>query len=1024
MKFNQVTVCLLFSIFTNFSAASSLELSPPDSSHLTKPADSTSATAAKSPEKRSDDSGSTVTSRNSIKGSATDVMIPGKTGITADSTSTAPDSSKKNLTPAKTPDATPLTTDSLHSTLDLIKKTATDADVPAKSLIAADSLHVPDDSVNKRETTVIVKGKQGQALAQSKQQNADNLKNVIDAELIAKLPDQTTADALQRVPGISIDRDNGEGHYVMIRGTEANLSTVTINGQSISGTDADTRAVGLNVIPSDQLAQIEVTKVLMPEMDADAIGGTVNLITNTAKDSVTRINLKFTPGYSQMSGQPIWDGSLSGGRRFLNNALGVFAGGSYDHEVREQQGIAMTWDTTLILNTNDSENNAANRHLWSLMFRDYQRDDERVAGNAKIDYRFSSQARIYLSGSTNFSGDQEERQSLLLDMHNGDAEAIGATPGSGDNLVENVPVTRSVKDAYTSQSISSVTLGGATPLFNTKADGSVSYSFGETNQPDQLTGAFQRQNETFLFNPSNVNDPQFTPINLTTYQMDELLTNKEVFQTDSTFNNPGSYTMSSMELKTKNIKENSISGQINVTAEPIPLFNGDASLDLKTGVKGTEHTKSQWLKVISFEDSGSYQFPNLSNFLGDYSNNSFFNDQYTLNNMPSAAMLRDYLSYAHGTGNNFLFADSTHSQLEVDPQTFTAIDRNAAAFFQGTMKWDKLTVVGGVRCEFTSMHYSGYQDSAIGYDNAIVYTLPLEMYRSFFFPLPMVLGRYAFDKYLDARLSYTHSFARPDWLDLVPTRVFTNDDGQERVDQGNPDLKPTQAHNVDASIEYYPNSQDMFSFGAFYKKMEDYIFNTYEFYENAINSPYANSGAISSGSHEPLQAYTKENGNYADLAGCELSVMQRFFFLPGFLSGFGINANYCFTWSQTLIPGLSEYTTLPGQSNHVGNVALFYEKYGLSARVALNIQSPYIYELDSYINPTGQVVPLPNYCDTHAQIDCSLSQRISSHVTAMISFNDINDAPNRLFLDNPNYPTQIEYYSWTVRAGVKVNLNL
>ena len=98
------------------------------------------------------------------------------------------------------------------------------------------------------------------------------------------------------------------------------------------------------------------------------------------------------------------------------------------------------------------------------MLRDYQYDDERAAGNVKIDYRFSPQARMYLAAMTSFFGEQEDRRSLLLDAHNGDAMTIGATPGSGADLVENLPITRSIKDAYTGKSLSSVTLGGTTPL--------------------------------------------------------------------------------------------------------------------------------------------------------------------------------------------------------------------------------------------------------------------------------------------------------------------------------------------------------------------------------------------------------------------------------------------------------------------------------------------------------------------------------------------------------------------------------
>ena len=109
----------------------------------------------------------------------------------------------------------------------------------------------------------------------------------------------------------------------------------------------------------------------------------------------------------------------------------------------------MTWDTSIVLNDGDTtESHSFGRHLWSLMLRDYQYDEERAAGNTKIDYRFSPKASIYLAGSTNFSGEQEDRRSLLFDAHNGDAITIGATPGSGANLVENLPITRSIKDAY------------------------------------------------------------------------------------------------------------------------------------------------------------------------------------------------------------------------------------------------------------------------------------------------------------------------------------------------------------------------------------------------------------------------------------------------------------------------------------------------------------------------------------------------------------------------------------------------
>jgi TonB-dependent receptor len=299
------------------------------------------------------------------------------------------------------------------------------------------------------------------------------------------------------------------------------------------------------------------------------------------------------------------------------------------------------------------------------------------------------------------------------------------------------------------------------------------------------------------------------------------------------------------------------------------------------------------------------------------------------------------------------------------------------------------------------------------------------MYRSFFFPLPMVLARYSPNKKLNVRLSYTHTFSRPNWDDMIPATVFTTDENDLQVTQGNPDLKPTQAHNVDVGIEYYPTSQDMVSLGGFYKKMKDYIFDWEGWFDQASHSPFANTGAISTGSHAPIIEYTKLNGDDADLAGAEFSLMQRFFFLPGFLNGTGINANYCFTWSQTTIPGFDKHTALPGQSDQVGNIALFYEKYGFSGRVALNIQSAYIYELKAYINTSTKIVTsYPDYTDNHAQLDCAFSQQFSGVVTALLEFNNLTNAPTRLYMNSTDYLSQKEYYSWSVHAGIKISLNL
>ena len=124
---------------------------------------------------------------------------------------------------------------------------------------------------------------QGQAKALSQQKSAGNIKNVVSRDQMEKFPDQNVADVLQRLPGVALESDHGEGRYVQIRGAEASLNTTTINGVKVPSPE-DVRKISLDIIPSYSLGSVEVTKAITPDMDADAIGGHVNLITKNAFD--------------------------------------------------------------------------------------------------------------------------------------------------------------------------------------------------------------------------------------------------------------------------------------------------------------------------------------------------------------------------------------------------------------------------------------------------------------------------------------------------------------------------------------------------------------------------------------------------------------------------------------------------------------------------------------------------------------------------------------------------------------------
>jgi TonB-dependent receptor len=841
--------------------------------------------------------------------------------------------------------------------------------------------------------TLVVTGKAGgQTGAYNKEKNSDNLKNVVNTEMIQKLPDQTTADALQRVPGVSLQRDQGEGRYVQIRGTESRLSTVTINGQSIASPDAQTRSVALNVIPADQLAEIEVNKVLTPDMDGDAIGGTVNLITSSAKDTSLKAKINLTPGYTQLSNTPLWQGSGSIGKCFLpGGKLGVFFGGSYYKDQRETQGIELVWDTSIYIPTGQR-----GAYLYNMQYRDYNKTNERIGLNGRLDYHVSPKSKFFLIGSYNRYNKQEYRRTLGMNIEDQDAR-----PMPDADVVGDVPTTRSIKDHLTEQSIAAATLGGSVKLGEIAVDGNGSYSYANTSEPDEMTVSFQRNSQSYRFIHTDADRPTFEPIKMGTYKSNLLTSGKEVFVYDSSFDTASYLGLGSAKIENTYSTENSFAGQLNVK---IPFELSFGKLDVKTGVKALDHYKDQNISVTTYKDTGKYVFPNLSTFLGNYSNDDFYNNLYPMNDMPDPRIVFDSLTKKHTVIKGSGFVADSNDHLSIDPETFSANDLNGAGYLMGTLKTDIFTVKGGVRFEYSALHYSGFSDS-VNSANSWVLTAPTSMYKNFFFALPMILGKYSPNGEINVRASYTRSFSRPDWYDLAPHVVYNVDDNVHTATKGNPDLRPTTSDNIDLSGEYFFNDRASVLFaGPFFKHMHDYIFSSeQDIYFNQSKTEWT--------------YFSKYNGNDAYLGGIELEFQTKFFFLPSFLNGFGVNGNYIYTRSSARIPGLTVTTALPGQSEHVGNAALFFEKYDFSARAALNFQSNCIVQIAGTQNNYT-----PVYLDDHLQLDCSVSQKLSKNFSVLCEFQNLTNAPKKLYLGDVKHTTQMEYYGWTGQFGLRWSL--
>lgn len=310
------------------------------------------------------------------------------------------------------------------------------------------SLNIGLSSTYARLSSVVVMGLlQGQAKALNQQKNADNIKNVIAADQIGRFPDPNAAEALQRVPGVNIERDQGEGRYVFVRGLAPQFTNVSVNGEQIPSPEADVRYVALDAIPADQLASIEVSKSLTPDMDGDAVGGSVNLITRTAQSKIPRINASVAGGYNQLMRRANIQGQLQYAQRLgKKEKLGVMLNSSYYH------------------NDLGSDNLERSPQDNEVELRDYELTRTRLGLSGTLDYRFNPRHEIYLRALYSRFTDREWRRRYTFKPEDEEIEKL-------------------TKDRFEAQSVTSINLGAKHNFQKFFLNYEVQYSMGRQKTP-------------------------------------------------------------------------------------------------------------------------------------------------------------------------------------------------------------------------------------------------------------------------------------------------------------------------------------------------------------------------------------------------------------------------------------------------------------------------------------------------------------------------------------------------------------
>jgi len=749
----------------------------------------------------------------------------------------------------------------------------------------AETVELKNDVSVISEVTINV-NRYGQAKALNEQKNADNIRNVISSDQIGRFPDQNVAEALQRVPGITITRDQGEGRFVQIRGTNPNLNSISINGEQIPSPEGDARFIALDVIPSNVLSNIEVNKAITPDMDGDAVGGSVNLNTLTPIEGQTIFNVTAASGYNNLvqDQSPILaQGALTYGKRFgKDEKFGFLVSGSYDLDNRASNNNEMEYDEG---------------ELQELELRDYELTRDRLGVTSSFDYKFSPYSKVYLNAIYNRFGDQEYRRSMKI---------------------ETDATEREVKDRYEVQSIFNLSFGGEHPLGeNFDIDYMLSYSYAENDTPDEYVNIFKQEYEDadeesidfMKFDNRGSDYPRFNvtsdapssagALNYDQYAFDEFEYSSEL-TTDQHFT-------SRVNLST-NYQLGSFKGN----------FKFGGLLRFKEKMLDPEK------RFFSYEGDLGY-----TDLLGSFVDNDFLEGRYDLGQSTDPSIIRNLFQ---NNPNDFESEDED-TFVDSESEDYRSTEDTYAGYAMTKLTKDKLNIIGGFRYENTATSYFG---NTVEFDEdgeLIPEAVEINTERNFEFFLPMLHVNYRFDEMTVLRFAHTSTFAKPNYFDLAPYRIVNRED--DEIEFGNPDLKPTRSLNFDLMAERYLPSLGIVSAGAFFKQIRDFRYNRLYIFQDPEFAGF--------------EAEQPVNGDTAQLAGFEVSLQQQLDFLPGFAQYFGVFLNYTYTWSEAEVLGETNNevrkVTLPGQSKNSGNAALSYQRGGFNGRIAANYNGAFVDEL-------------------------------------------------------------------------------
>ena len=793
--------------------------------------------------------------------------------------------------------------------------------------------------------------------------DADTQVEVVTADEVGKLVDRNVAEAVGRLPGVSVSTDKGEARYVVIRGLEPTLANVTINNQTSAAPEPESRQVKLDDVPAALIGEVTVVKVITADRDANAIAGQVNIKTLSAFDrGRTFGSLRGAGTWGDLYDDKGWEGDVIAGTVFGDRKqFGAVVSYSKSRRQSFSDDIIATGDVAWqVINGFEVP--------VSLDARVYQpawRTREGIVANFDWDVNPNARAYVRLTDSKFDDDEQRYRFRFLFPTAASGYSNLSAAGGTitGAREERYIRIRREITESKTA------TAGGDFKLGLDTLTAEASYT--KATKEDPIRSEFRyRTGTTTVPGVYVLGDRMF-----------DLTRGSQAFD-------PTRYSLNTFRDQFRTAFEDLWQGRLDYQMAR-PSWGPDGYL--KFGAKLIDRHKVNDPSGNSYTYSGpAYTLANATSRTID----SVFDGMYRFGPAVDFTASRAYFE----ANRNLFTLDPSGTLADSLATDYDVNERISAAYAMASFNVGNIAITPGVRIEATK---ADYKAKAVTAGSTLTQGYTSFGSRSYTDVFPSVAGKMNFSKELVGRASVTTAIGRPDYDKVVPT--VSVDQAANSVTQGNPSLEPLKAVNIDASLEYYMSGGGLVAGAVFYKDIDNPIF---------VSTAIVPGSGIYGGVTLTNAIVTQpRNGDRSRLTGLEFNVVQPFTFLASPWDGFGMSLNVTIVTGETKVPGRADKLPLVQQSKRLGNLQAYYEKYGFAARVVYNYRSP-------VLEIVGVDARNDIYVDANRTLGAKVSYEVIKNLQLFLEATNLTDEADYRYANTTSRLVETEKFGRAFRAGV------